>query len=227
MHVETKTLYCCLAGVNILYHDKDILAICKLAGLSTESGHAAHPSAETAAMDWLRSTLPAASRPYLRAAHRLDRPTSGVLLFAKNKQSGTVLMRQFEQRETQKIYWAVVEGVDLPSAGTLEHWIGRTPDRKMAVAADAPFEGGQVARLHYRTLETQGGRARLEITLETGRFHQIRAQLAHVGFPVVGDTRYGGPPWLPEQIMLHAHSLRFAHPRSGGAMLLTCEPEGW
>jgi 23S rRNA pseudouridine1911/1915/1917 synthase len=213
--------------LNVLFEDKDLLLVHKPAGLSTESGRANHPSAETEAMEWLRTKTGSNRDIYLRAAHRLDRPTSGVLLFAKNKRSLSALMQQFELRETQKTYWAVVASTDLPEEASLTHWIGRSADRRSATVFEQSEPDAQLARLRYKVLKKQSSQSLLEIVLETGRFHQIRAQMAFIGCPIVGDEKYGAKAWKPEQIMLHAQSLSFVHPQSGETKVISCLPIGW
>ncbi len=211
----------------ILYEDRHLLALNKPAGLSSESGRAGHPSAETWALEYLHQTT-RRQRPYLRAVHRLDRASSGVLLLAKNKATLQHLMAQFEARMVMKVYVAEVVG-DLPAeAGILTHYLGRSADGRGAVVRDTPFEGSQPAVCQYRLLEWRGGRSVVELVPQTGRFHQLRAQLAFMGCPIIGDERYGGPPWRPYAIRLHALRLQVQHPATG--QLLTLEapvPEVW
>lgn len=209
----------------ILFEDKDLIAIDKAAGLSTESGAAAHPSAEKEALEYLLSRQPGMKISYLRAAHRLDRVSSGIVLMAKKKSVLSALMAQFEHRETEKIYWAVVpSGILKTTETTLRHWMLRSPDGKRAVVLDSETAGAQHAILHYKLLKNQGEFSLLEIKLETGRFHQIRAQLAHIGCPIAGDVTYGGTPWQEHQIMLHAGRLTFKHPAKGDLITLESRP---
>ncbi len=219
--------------MQIIYEDDTLLAINKPAGLSSESGMAQHPSAEKWAQEYTanqrRETVGAFQRsPYLRAVHRLDRASSGVLLFAKSKSALTHLMDQFENRTVEKTYIAEVVGTLPADSGTLRHYLAKSPDGKSAVVADTKFADSKPAECAYRVLEKTATGTRVEITPQTGRFHQIRAQLAHIGCPVVGDTRYGGPEWQAFSIKLHACRLIVKHPKTGAPMTIEAPmPDNW
>ncbi len=213
--------------IPIVYEDDHLLALSKPAGLSSESGTAVHPSAEAWAVAYV-SRMWSLARPYVRAVHRLDRASSGVLLLAKRKAALQHLMRQFEARSVRKIYVADVAGPMPARAGVLKHYLGRLPDGRAAIVRDAPFEGGQQASCTYRVLEQSEGWCRVELEPQTGRFHQLRAQLAHIGCPIVGDELYGGPPWQPHAIRLHALRLEVQHPATGRALIIEAPlPEIW
>lgn len=221
--------------MNILFEDHYLLAIDKPAGLSSESGLARHPSAEQEALLYLTQQLSATAKstyriftPYLRAVHRLDRASSGVLLLAKSKAALSNLMAQFERHSVEKVYYAEVAATPPESSATLRHFLKRTEDGKSALVFDDPVSGGQAAELYYRVVEKNGDAARLEIFPASGRFHQIRAQLAHIGCPIVGDVRYGGPFWQEHAIKLHARRLSVRHPKSGELLVLEAPvPESW
>lgn len=216
--------------MTILYEDAALLAIVKPAGLSSESGLASHPSAEKWAQEYVSgpATGPFRRMPYVRAVHRLDRVASGVLLFAKSKFALTALMTQFEQHRTEKVYWAEVAGTPPADAGRLSHFFKRSDDGRTALIFDAETGGSKPAVLRYRVLEKTEGHARLEIIPETGRYHQIRAQLAHIGCPITGDVRYGGPPWRENAVKLHSGRLVVQHPQTGEPLVLEAPlPEDW
>lgn len=217
--------------MHILFEDRYLLVIDKPAGLSSESGKASHPSAERAALQHLtEQNKTAAGRPlpYLRAVHRLDRAASGVLVLAKTKTALTHAMAQFEQRAVEKIYWAEVAAPPPADSGTLVHFLKKSADGKSARVFDHEEPGARVVELHYRVLQPTAGGARLEIRPAGGRFHQIRAQLAHAGCPIVGDVRYGGPPWHEHAIKLHARRLGLRHPKSGEMQVFEAPlPAAW
>lgn len=222
--------------MKILLEDNYLLVIDKAAGLSTENGTSRHPSAEQEALDYVIGNKmggEGASQKfgvsaYVRAVHRIDRAASGVLLFAKNKSTLTDLMGQFEQKQVEKVYRAVVEKHPPEAKGRLEHWLRRDESGKIALVTDKAVDGAQQAILRYKTLELRGDTALLEIKLETGRYHQIRAQMAHIGCPIVGDILYGGHLWREHQIKLQAARLRFRHPKSGENIVIESElPAEW
>ncbi len=210
--------------MNILFEDADILVLNKPAGLSTESGNAPHPSAEKLAMELFGAPQ---KRLYLRAVHRLDRASSGVLVLAKSKPALSELMRQFEQRLVQKTYQALVEKSPAKDSDVLSHWLKRDETGKKALVFDQYTPDTQPCALEYKVLEKRDGQAVLDITPETGRFHQIRAQLAHIGCPIYGDVIYGGQFWRDHEIKLHAVRLCFRHPRTGTDMKIEAPWDAW
>lgn len=213
--------------MEILFEDYYLLAINKPAGLSSESGKDSHPSAEKEALAFftgkLQKNAPSGrlqQAPYLRAVHRLDRSTSGVLLFAKSKQALTRLMQQFEQRSIEKIYLAVVEKQPPAPSGRLEHWLLKDESGRKALVFDQKTLSAQQCVLDYAIISNAQGSFMLEVHPKTGRFHQIRAQLAHIGCPIIGDVLYGGSIWRENQIKLHARQLIFNHPKTGARMMI-------
>jgi 23S rRNA pseudouridine1911/1915/1917 synthase len=209
-------------NIPILYQDQEVMIVLKPSGLSTESGHAAHPSAESQ----LHAELAQRSgrAVYLRAVHRLDRPASGILILAKSKAALTKIMAAFESRKVKKTYEALVTGNLIPDSGSLSHWHMRDESGKTARILDAPEQGAQLAALQYQVLERNGQFTRLEIKPEQGRFHQIRAQLGAVGWPIVGDVMYGGEALdEPNSIRLHAKSLTFEDSILAPVAILNCD----
>jgi 23S rRNA pseudouridine1911/1915/1917 synthase len=221
--------------MHIIFEDYYLLVINKPAGLSSESGASRHPSAETEALLYFTKSLNESSTsnrlkptPYLRAVHRLDRASSGVLVFAKTKAALTHLMGQFERRETEKIYRAVVEIIPKPASGTLANFLLKSEDGRKAIVAETQVKGAQPCELTYKVTKMKGKFAELEVHPLTGRFHQIRAQLAHFGSPIVGDVLYNAKPLREHEIKLHAEKLTIKHPKTGETLVLEVPPgEGW
>lgn len=221
--------------MKILFEDYYLLVVEKPAGLSSESGKGAYPSMEREALFYMTAQLQKKSTstrlkatPFLQVAHRLDRPASGVLALAKTKTALSDLMAQFEKNEVRKTYLAWTERKPAETTGTLTNWLKRDDGGKKALVFDQNVRGGQACALQYKILRTKANGALLEVDPGSGRFHQIRAQLAHSGCPIVGDTTYGGHFWKEHQIKLHAHRLVLHHPKSGETMTFeTPEPEDW
>lgn len=210
--------------MTVLYEDNNLYVINKPAGLSTESGHSKHPSAEDEALAYLKVELGHQPR-YLRAVHRLDRASSGVLVLAKNKTALSRLMTQFENRETDKTYRAVVVTAPPENTGTLTHYLKRTEDRRKAVVLPGFAPDAQVATLDYEVLGKHPQGFELRLHPHSGRFHQIRAQMAYISCPIFGDVLYGGPAWTEHAIMLHAEKMILAHPNSGQELTFECLPD--
>ena len=228
--------------IDILYEDGPILAVNKPAGLLTLGAKAGVPTLERQAKQFLKEKYNKPGNVYLGIPHRLDRPVSGVVVFARNSKAAARLAEQFRERQVRKIYWALVEGTPDSAEGELVNWLLKSPDQAHVevVSADAP--GAREARLRYRTLqavagEGQGTRTLLEIEPLTGRTHQIRVQLAARGWPIVGDVQYGATTLLTETraadprdepIALHARSLTILHPVRYDSPTITAPlPDYW
>ncbi|HMC67476.1 MAG TPA: RNA pseudouridine synthase [Gemmataceae bacterium] len=211
--------------LHVLFEDNHCLAVAKPAPLLTQGVPRAAPGGpiptlEALVKDYLKERYHKAGNVYLGIPHRLDRPVSGVVLFARNTKAARRLAEQFQHRQVSKIYWAVVEGEVLPGEGTWEDWLRKLPEESRAERVEAEAAGARHARLRYRRLAGSEGKTLLEIRPETGRMHQIRVQAAARGWPIVGDVLYGAhtffgiPAVEPRDrvIALHARSLTFLHP---------------
>ena len=171
---------------------------------------------------------------YLGVPHRLDRPVSGVMVFAKNVRATQRIARQFEYRSVTKTYWAIVEGTPESASGEWIDYMRKIPGEAKSEIVDADHDEGKLAVLKYRTLTDFGVKSLLEIRLETGRTHQIRLQCACRNLPIVGDVQYNasesfGPPEPNERkrrIGLHARYLKFEHPISGEIVSQTAPLSG-
>jgi 23S rRNA pseudouridine1911/1915/1917 synthase len=199
------------APLRVLFEDNHHIAVFKPARVLTQGDETGDPSLMDLTKAWLKEKYRKPGNVFLGLLHRLDRPVAGVVLFAKTSKGASRLSEQFRTREVSKIYWAVVEGNVGASHGELRHYL-RTEETGKVTLGSEPYEGAKVARLSYRRLEESGRTTLLEVTLETGRKHQIRAQLAAMGHPIVGDTRYGASRAKGEGIALIAKRLEFRHP---------------
>ena len=150
---------------------------------------------------------------FLGVVHRLDRPTSGVLVFARTSKALSRLNEQFKARSTKKMYWAVVEGTKVPQQGELEHWMLRKPKLNKSFAHKNEVPNSKLAQLSFRCIKTLERYSLLEVDLHSGRHHQIRAQLNAIGLCIKGDLKYGAARSNPDgSIHLHARSITFEHP---------------
>ncbi len=219
----------------ILYEDNHCLAVAKPAPLLTQAPPGV-PSLEAMVRAYLKEKHHKPGNVYLGIPHRLDRPVSGVVLFARSSKAAQLLAEQFHERKVRKLYWALVEGDVTPTEGVWEDWLLKIKDeaRTLRVAPETP--GARQAMLIYRCLRTVAGCTLLEVEPQTGRMHQIRVQAASRGWPVRGDVLYGaslpfGPPAERPRdrvIGLHARSLTFLHPIRYEPILVTApEPEAW
>jgi 23S rRNA pseudouridine1911/1915/1917 synthase len=231
--------------LEILFEDSSCLAVNKPAGLSTQLPPRID-SLERHVREWLARQAAATGEPadeiYLGLPHRLDRPVSGVILFAKTRRAARFISRQFERRQVKKVYWACMEGLVEPPEGTWIDFVRKVPDQPRVVIATSDAPGAQQAVLHYRTLALPMAAVAdrpfswLEIELETGRMHQVRIQAASRSHPVIGDVQYGATTRFGSEtadpreraIALHARTLTFQHPETKESLTLAAPlPASW
>ena len=198
----------------VLYKNNQLIALAKPPGIPVQSDLTGDKSLLQLAEIYTKSKL------YL--IHRLDRPASGVVLFAKVKKAVGTLSDQFQARTVRKVYLAVVHDRPEKDAGTVQHFLQKNGKTKRAEVHAEEVPGSQRAELSYRLLGSSDNYHLLQVELATGRFHQIRAQLAALGCPIKGDVKYGARRSNSDRsIHLHAWKLGFQHPISGEEELLT------
>lgn len=224
----------------VLYEDNHCLAVAKPAPLLTQGVPPGIPTLEAMVKAYLKERYHKPGNVYLGIPHRLDRPVSGVVVFARNSKAARRLAEQFQQRQVTKIYWAAVETTDPahtpPAEGGWEDWLLKLPEEARSEVVKPDVPGARQALLRFRRLASTPETTLLEIRTETGRMHQIRVQAASRGWPIRGDVLYGsrlpfGPAAeLPRErmIALHARSLTFLHPIRYEPVTLVAElPEAW
>lgn len=163
-----------------------------------------------------------ALHPDARIVHRLDQATSGLMLFARGAVAQRVLGVAFEARQVHKRYIAVVEGLPVADAGEIDAPLAADWPRRPRQRVDAV--GGKPSLTRWRVLRRDADSAWLELEPLSGRTHQLRVHLAHLGHPIRGDRLYAPPPWRAERLLLHASELAFEHPLTGQRLLLRCAP---
>ncbi len=211
------------SDLHILFEDNHVLAVAKPAPLLTQAP--AHvPSLESRAKAYLKEKYAKPGNVYLGIPHRLDRPVSGVIIFARNSKSAQRLAEQFHSRQIEKVYWVLVEiapGTEPPAEeGTWHDWLRKVTNTARAEVTEAAAEGARQAETAFRRLQLRPDAALLELRPHTGRMHQLRVQAATRGWPVQGDFLYGASrtfgPSVSESrdrlIALHARALTFLHP---------------
>lgn len=199
--------------LKILYEDNHLIAVNKVAGDLVQADQTGDQPLVDKVKAHIKKKYNKPGAVFLGVIHRLDRPTSGVVLFARTSKALTRVNQQFKDRMIDKTYWAIVPpGINPPTA-TLTHWLKRNTKMNKSFAHDIEVNDSKKAILHYKRLRDLDRYAVLEIVLETGRHHQIRSQLTHVGFPIKGDLKYGAKRSNPDgSIDLHARSLSINHP---------------
>jgi len=218
-----------------LYESGPCLVVNKPAGLLTQAPPGID-SLEVRIKQWVKTRETKASNVYLGVPHRLDRPASGAMVFARHVRAARRLAEQFEARTVRKVYWACVEGRVAPPAGTWEDVLRKVPGEPCGEVVGRDHPEGRVAVLHYRTLGAASWGTWLEIALETGRTHQVRVQAASRGHPLLGDQQYGSAIGFGiayedvrlRAIALHARTLSFLHPMTHEPVSVTAPlPESW
>jgi 23S rRNA pseudouridine1911/1915/1917 synthase len=228
-----------VAEPTILCEDGPLLAVNKPAGMLTQGvPDGPVPTVEAWVKAYLKQKYGKPGNVYLGIPHRLDRPVSGVLVFAKNSKAAARLAEQFRQRTTCKEYLCVTEGVPTPTSRTVATWLLKDATQAHVTVVEPDAPGAKLAELSYEVLQTANDKALVRVELHTGRMHQIRVQLSHCGWPVVGDRQYGasasfpgitdGEHRHPTVIALHAAALELAHPIRYDRITLTAPlPTEW
>lgn len=203
-------------SLTLLHEDDDVIVVIKANGLLTV---ATEREPETNAQAILNEYLQKKGGGRIHVVHRLDRETSGVLVFAKNFKAREALKEKFAEHDIDRVYVAIIEGTIDPPNGTLQSHLLERPNLRMESVKRHP--DAKLAITHYRTIARSGAYSMLEVTLETGRKNQIRAHLSEAGHPIVGDQFYGSNVNPLGRLGLHAERLGFDHPATGKRMTFT------
>lgn len=205
--------------LKIIYSDNHILVVDKPAGMLTQPDGSGAESLEEAAKAWVKQRFNKPGAVFLHAIHRLDRPASGLVLFARTSKALSRLNEHSRQQKIKRLYQIEVEGKIEREEGVLEHYLIHGDHQ--AIVAKKNDEGAKLARLSYQVVQRLPHSTVVEVELETGRYHQIRAQFSAIGHPVVGDRRYGSKSGDGKVIELYCIELELEHPVTHEALVLS------
>ena len=198
---------------DIIYEDNHLIAVNKRAGDIVQVDETGDESLDEKVKKYIAKKYNKPNGAFLGVVHRLDRPVSGLIMFAKTSKGLDRMNNLFKRREIQKTYYAVVRKRPEPTEGKLVHWLLKNPQKNVTKAYDQEVPGSQRSELSYKLVGELDGYYLLEVNPITGRPHQIRVQLSTLGCPIVGDNKYGYPRGsLKNSISLHARRLKFIHP---------------
>ena len=198
-------------SVKVLFEDNHIIVAIKPAGVLSQSDGSFAPDMLTILKAYIKEEYSKPGEVYLGLVHRLDRPVSGVMVFARTSKAASRLSEQIRTRKVEKIYRCVVKGI-LEGEGRLENFISKDEDKNIVTVIDKEKPGYKASYLDYRALASKDGLTMVEVKLGTGRSHQIRAQMAHSGYPLIADQKYGDKDKRCKDIALEAYKLSFEHP---------------
>lgn len=203
--------------MDILYEDNHLIVVNKASGEITQGDKTGDTPLPEKLKDYLKEKYNKPGNVYLGVIHRLDRPTTGIVVFAKTSKALSRMNELFRKDEVKKTYWAIVQNPPKQNIGTLKHylWKNEKQNKSYAYASNKEKKDAKLAILNYKLVATSDNYSLLEVDLETGRHHQIRCQLSTIGCTIKGDLKYGAKRSNPDgSISLHARSISFVHPIS-------------
>ena len=200
-------------NLKVLYEDNHIIIVNKRAGDIVQGDKTGDQPLSEVVKEYLKAKYNKPGNVYLGVVHRLDRPTTGIVVFSKTSKALPRLNKLFSDKDAKKTYWAIVKNPPPKSQDTLIHWLKKNPKNNKSYAHLKEVDNSKKAILHYKLLKSLDNYYLLEVELETGRHHQIRVQLASIGCPIKGDLKYGFDRSNKDaSIHLHARQLQFLHP---------------
>ncbi|MEO5787696.1 MAG: RluA family pseudouridine synthase [Gelidibacter sp.] len=202
-------------NLQVIYEDNHIIIVNKRAGDIVQGDKTGDEPLSEVVKSYIKDKYDKPGNVYLGVVHRLDRPTTGIVMFSKTSKALPRLNKIFADKEAKKIYWALVKQMPPKTEDTLTHWLKKNPKNNKSTAYIKEVKDSKKAILHYKILKKLDNYYLLEVELETGRHHQIRSQLSSIGCPIKGDLKYGFDRSNPDaSISLHARGLTFIHPVS-------------
>jgi 23S rRNA pseudouridine1911/1915/1917 synthase len=201
--------------MTVLYEDNHIIIINKLPGEIVQGDKTGDKPLSEIVKDYLKDKYNKPGNVFCGVTHRLDRPTSGAVIFAKTSKALSRLNEMFRKDSIDKVYWAIVKNIPSKIEDKLVHYLIKDEKKNKSSAFNTEKPNTKKAVMHYKLISTSQNYSLLEVNLETGRHHQIRCQLAKIGSPIKGDLKYGAERSNPDgSISLHARSISFIHPVS-------------
>lgn len=214
--------------MKVIYEDNHIIVVSKTASEIVQGDKTGDTPLSELVKHYLKEKYNKPGNVFIGVTHRLDRPVSGLVVFAKTSKALARLNEMFKNGDVHKTYWAIVKNCPQETEATLEHYLVRNEKQNKSYAYDREKPGAKKAILHYKLIGHSENYFLLEVDLKTGRHHQIRCQLAKIGCPIKGDLKYGFPRSNPDgSICLHARRVSFIHPISKELIELEAPlPEG-
>jgi len=209
--------------LNVLYEDNHVIVVLKPQNVPTQEDESKDLDMLTMVKDYIKEKYNKPGNVYVGLVHRLDRPTGGVMVFAKTSKAATRLSEQVKNKEMTKKYLAVTAKVPQKEQGRLVNYLLKNAKTNTVSVVPQLTSGAKLAELEYKVLDSVEGRALVEVNLFTGRSHQIRVQFKHIGCPLVGDARYGEAT-PNKKLALWAYFLKFTHPTTGKTLTFKVFP---
>lgn len=207
--------------MHILYEDNHIIVVSKTSGEIVQGDKTGDKTLCDSVKEYIKEKYAKPGNVFLGIAHRLDRPVSGIVIFAKTSKALSRLNNMFRDGEVHKLYWAITQNMPQKEEDTLTHWIVRNEKQNKSYAYDREKPGSKKAMLHYKVISSTDNYTLLAVNLMTGRHHQIRCQLSAIGCPIKGDLKYGSRRSNNDgSISLHARKVEFVHPVSKQPMCI-------
>lgn len=201
--------------MTVLYEDNHIIIVNKASGEIVQGDKTGDVPLSETVKEWLKEKYNKPGNVFCGVTHRLDRPVTGIVVFAKTSKALSRLNEMFKNKEVQKTYWAIVKNRPEKEENELRHYLVRNEKQNKSYASDTEKKDSKLAILHYKLIYSSDKYNLLEVDLQTGRHHQIRCQLAKIGCPIKGDLKYGFDRSNPDgSISLHARRVSFVHPVS-------------
>lgn len=209
-------------NLQVLFEDNHIIIVNKRAGDIVQGDKTGDTPLSDVVKTYIKEKYNKPGNVYLGIVHRLDRPTTGIVVFARTSKALTRLNKMFADKKVNKTYWAVVKNKPTKAKDTLTHWLKKNPKNNKSAAHHKEIKDSKKAILHYELIKSLNNYHLLEVNLETGRHHQIRCQLSSIGAPIKGDLKYGFDRSNKDaSIHLHSRKIEFIHPVSKTQITVT------